>query len=92
MACNIVVTESAAKELKRVPAKMQDRIFEKIQNLADEPKPHGHKKLKNFDMPGSDQDDYYRIRVGDYRIIYTIENAQITIFIMKIAHRKDVYE
>ncbi len=71
---------------------MQDWIFKKIEDLAREPKPHGHKKLKNFDMPGSDQDDYYRIRVGDYRIIYTIENEQITIFIMKIAHRKDVYE
>lgn len=43
-------------------------------------------------MPGSDQDDFYRIRVGDYRVIYTIENELITIFIMKIAHRKDVYE
>lgn len=92
MAYKIVVTESAAKELKRIPAKMQDRIFEKIQDLAQEPKPYGHKKLKNFDMPGSEQDDYYRIRVGDYRVIYTIENEQITIFIMKIAHRKDVYE
>ena len=92
MAYKIVVTESAAKELKRIPAKMQDRIFEKIEDLAEEPKPHSHKKLKNFDMPGSDQDDYYRIRVGDYRVIYTIENEQITIFIMKIAHRKDVYE
>lgn len=92
MAYKIVVTESAAKELRRIPAKMQDRIFGKIEDLAEEPKPHGHKKLKNFDMPGSDQDDYYRIRVGDYRVIYTIENEQITIFIMKIAHRKDVYE
>lgn len=92
MAYKIVITESAAKELKRIPAKMQDRIFEKIQDLAEEPKPHSHKKLKNFDMPGSDQDDYYRIRVGDYRVIYTVENEQITIFIMKIAHRKDVYE
>jgi mRNA interferase RelE/StbE len=92
VAYKIVVTESATKELKRIPVKMQDRIFEKIEDLAREPKPYGHKKLKNFDMPGSDQDDYYRIRVGDYRIIYTIENEQITIFIMKIAHRKDIYE
>ncbi|GAB3743228.1 type II toxin-antitoxin system RelE family toxin [Spirosoma lituiforme] len=92
MTYKIVVTESAAKELKRIPAKMQDRIFEKIEDLAEEPKPHGYKKLKNFDMPSSNQNDYYRIRVGDYRVIYTIENEQITIFIMKIAHRKDVYE
>lgn len=92
MAYKIIIVESATKELKRIPVKMQNRIFEKIQALADEPKPHGYKKLTNFDMPSSDQYDYYRIRVGDYRVIYTIENEQITIFIMKIAHRKDVYE
>jgi len=92
VAYKLVITDSAAKELKRIPAKMQDRIFEKIEGLADEPKPHGHKKLKNFAISGNDQDDYYRIRVGDYRVIYTIEDELITIFIMKIAHRKDVYE
>lgn len=92
MAYKIVITEPATKELKRIPNKMQDRIFEKIQGLAEEPKPHGHKKLKNFDMPSSDQNDYYRIRVGDYRVIYTVENERITILVLKIAHRKDVYE
>lgn len=92
MEYKIVITESAAKELKRIPTKMQDRIFEKIEDLAEEPKPNGHKKLKNFDMPSSDYDDYYRIRVGDYRVIYAIEDAEITIFVMKIAHRKNVYE
>ena len=92
MAYNLVITEAATKELKRIPAKMQDRLFEKIESLAQEPKPHGYKKLKNFNLPGSDTDDYYRIRVGDYRVIYTIEDEQITIFVLKIAHRKDVYE
>jgi len=92
VAYRVVITESATKELKRIPVKMQDRLFEKIEDLAQQPKPHGHKKLKNFDMPGSDYGDYYRIRVGDYRVIYTIEQEQITIFVMKIAHRKDVYE
>lgn len=71
---------------------MQDRLFEKIEELALEPKPHGCKKLKNFDLPGTDANTYYRIRVGDYRVIYTIEDEQITIFILKIAHRKDVYQ
>ncbi|MCX6212879.1 type II toxin-antitoxin system RelE/ParE family toxin [Spirosoma sp.] len=92
MGYKIVITESAAKELKRIPAKMQDRIFEKIEGLVEEPKPNGHKKLKNFDMPGNDYNDYYRIRVGDYRVIYAIEDAEITIFVMKVAHRKNVYE
>lgn len=85
MAYNIVITESATKEIKRIPAKMQDRILEKIDDLAQEPKPNGYKKLKSFDVPSSDYDDYYRV-------VYTIENEQITIFVLKIAHRKDVYE
>ena len=92
MAYKIVITDSATKELKRIPAKMQDRIFEKIDGLAQEPKPNGHKKLKNFDMPGSDQEEYYRIRVGDYRVIYTIEATEITVFVLKVAHRKNIYE
>ncbi|GHB71051.1 type II toxin-antitoxin system RelE family toxin [Persicitalea jodogahamensis] len=91
MAYKVVITDSAERELKRLPAKMQDRIFEKIENLAEEPKPPGHKKLKNYTLRGIDADDYFRIRVGDYRVIYSIENEQITIFILKIAHRKDVY-
>ena len=70
---------------------MQDQIFEKIEYLAEEPKPPGHKKLKNYNLREIDADDYFRIRVGDYRIIYSIENEQITIFILKIAHRKDAY-
>ena len=71
---------------------MQDRIFEKVAGLVEEPKPNGHKKLKNFDMPGSNHEEYYRIRVGDYRVIYAIEDEEITIFVMKVAHRKNVYE
>ena len=65
--------------------------MKKIENPTAEPKPPGHKKLKNYNLPGIDVDDYFRIRVGDYRIIYSIENEQITIFILKIAHRKDAY-
>ncbi|WP_020600339.1 type II toxin-antitoxin system RelE family toxin [Spirosoma panaciterrae] len=92
MAYKVIITEAATKELRRIPVKMQDRIFEKIEDLADDPKPNGHKKLKSFEMPGKDYDDYYRIRVGDYRVIYTIEDDQIVIFILKVAHRKDIYE
>lgn len=71
---------------------MQDRIFAKIDLLAGEPKPNGYKKLKSFDIPGAEYDEYYRIRIGDYRVIYTVEDEQVTIFILKVAHRKNVYE
>ena len=88
----VVIADAATKELKRIPAKMQDRIVEKVEQLANEPKPNGYKKLKNFDLPGSDDDDYYRIRAGDYRVIYTIRDEQVTVLVLKVAHRKNVYE
>ncbi len=91
MVYKVVITQSAEKELRRLPAKMQDRIFEKIENLAEDPKPPGHKKLKSFNLKEIDAEAYFRIRVGNYRVIYTIENNQITVFILKIAHRKDAY-
>lgn len=91
MAYEVVITDAATKELKRLPAKMQDRIFEKIEKLAEDPKPSGHKKLKNYTMRQIQTDEYFRIRVGNYRVIYTIENEEVKIFILKIAHRKEAY-
>ena len=91
MAYKVVITDTAVKELKRLPAKMQDRIFEKIEKLAEDPKPAGHKKLKNFNMRQIEAEDYFRIRVGDHRVIYSIEDEQVKVFILKIAHRKEAY-
>lgn len=88
----IVINTSAEKELKKLPAKIQDKIFAKIDSLAQEPRPHGVKKLKEFDLPNLVFDSYYRVRAGDYRIVYSIEDDIITVTIVKIGNRKDVYE
>ena len=88
----VVINASAEKELKKLSAKVQDRIFEKIDSLAQEPRPHGVKKLKEFDLPNLVFDNYYRVRAGDYRIVYSIEDDIITITIVKIGNRKHVYE
>ena len=77
--------KSALKSLKKIDATSQERILKAVLQLKENPYPAGHKKLK-----GQDQ-ELCRIRVGDYRVIYIIENGELTIFVLTIGHRKDVY-
>jgi mRNA interferase RelE/StbE len=76
---------SARKELESLPQQIVARLFEAITDLANNPYPSGVRKLA-----GSEQ--AYRIRVGDYRVIYSIHNAQLIIEIIRVKHRKDVYK
>lgn len=92
MTYQIVIVASAEKEIQKLPARVQDRIFEKIDLLKEDPRPHGVKKLKEFEMVSLGYDSYYRIRVGDYRIIYAIEDSIVTVTIVKVGHRGDIYD
>ena len=80
----IVFHRKTEKELRKIPAQDRNKIFEKIQELSDNPYLFGHIKL-------SGNDDLYRVRQGNYRIIYSIEDKQLQIYIIKIGHRKDIY-
>ena len=80
----IVFKNKVRKELLVLPNKIISAIEEKIDMLAHNPRPSGCKKLT-----GSINE--YRIRVGNYRIIYTISDNICTIFVIKIAHRKESY-
>jgi mRNA interferase RelE/StbE len=82
----IVLKESARKELLRIPKVAIGKIAHAIDGLEIEPRPLGVKKLK-----GSEE-DLYRIRVGDYRIIYAISDTIRVVNIRKIGHRKDIYK
>ncbi|MBN1507920.1 MAG: type II toxin-antitoxin system RelE/ParE family toxin [Sedimentisphaerales bacterium] len=77
------ITPSAAKELSRIPRKDLRRIVARIQTLADDPRPSGSKKLC--------AQEKYRIRQGDYRVLYQIEDDAPVVCVVKIAHRRDVY-
>lgn len=79
----IEIKKSAIKEIENLPKKTLARVIEQIKTLSDDPRPNGCKKLSG--------DEKYRIRVGDYRILYLIEEKIITVFVVKIAHRKEVY-
>ncbi len=78
------IKKSAEKELEVLPLQAIISIRKEILKLIDTPFPTGYKKLKGFK-------DLYRIRSGVYRIIYTIHKETITIEILKIGHRKDIY-
>ena len=91
MSYSIVITAGAEREIKKLPAQIQDDIFEKIASLKENPRPSKYKKLTNFKVPNLQLKPLYRIRTGDYRIVYAIQDDIITITIVKIGHRKDVY-
>lgn len=77
--------KTAKKELAKLPKQVQKRISAKIDALLLDPYPPDSKKLKNGD-------GRFRIRVGDYRIIYRLEDEKLVILVIKIDHRRDVYK
>ena len=81
----VALTTSAEKELHQLPAKMVARIVPLIARLATEPRPPGCRKLR-----GGDKE--WRIRAGDYRIVYEINDTARTVDVTRIAHRRDVYQ
>ncbi len=84
MSYTVVISKSVQKQIDDLPSDMKERITEKIQALADEPRPDGVVKLK-----GSDNE--YRIRVGDYRVRYEIDDENQVVQLLQCKHRKDVY-
>lgn len=73
----------AVKDLDPIPKKDLQRIIKRIESLAEDPMPEGCEKLSNQDR--------YRIRQGNYRIVYSIQNKDLTVWVVKIGHRRDVY-
>ena len=81
---DIVFSVSANKELSKLDRLIAKRIVLKIDNLSRTPFPSGVKKLQGEDL--------FRIRVGDYRVVYSINSSEKKIVIYRIRHRKDVYK
>lgn len=81
----ILFKRSAEKELRRISPPYLGQIFKKIGLLSDAPRPSGVLMLKG-------ERRYYRLRTGDYRIIYDINDETHEITILKIGHRREVYE
>lgn len=85
MAHTITFKKSAAKQLQLLPKNMLTEVTLAIDDLADEPRPVNCKKLQGVD-------DTYRIRIGDYRVLYTVDDNTVTVEVVKVGNRKDVYD
>lgn len=82
---SVELKPSARKELEKLTGTLIERVFPKLEALGTEPRPAGCKKLK-----GGQQE--WRIRIGDYRVVHTIDDAKLRVSVTRIRHRSEVYE
>jgi mRNA interferase RelE/StbE len=84
MAFRIEWKKSTRKDLRKLPSNTAERIVEAVEELAENPFPHGVEKLSGSEYA-------YRIRLGDYRIVYEVVAESKLVEIQRVRHRKDVY-
>lgn len=79
----LLIKPSAAKELEALPTRDRRRVVQRVRALAEDPRPPGAEKLRGIEL--------YRVRQGDYRVLYEIADAERAITVIKIGNRRDVY-
>jgi len=79
----IFFKESVWRELKKIPKSDLNRIIARIEKLGGDPRPMGCEKLTGHEL--------YRVRQGNYRIVYSIQDYELTVWVIKVGHRKSVY-
>lgn len=79
----IYFKESVWKELRKVPKNYLKKILSRIEKLGSDPRPVGCEKLSGHEL--------YRVRQGNYRIVYSIQDNELTVWVIKVGHRKEVY-
>jgi mRNA interferase RelE/StbE len=80
----LLIKPSAVKDIEAIPLKRdRQRVVERISKLAEDPRPSGSEKISGQEK--------YRVRQGRYRILYTIEDQDLLVQVVKVGHRKDVY-
>ena len=84
MRCEIVIKPAAEKCLDKIPRPVRSRIADAMEELCDDPRPPDAVKL-------AARENVWRIRIGDYRVVYEIHDERLLILILRVAHRKDVY-
>ncbi len=80
---SLLIKSSAAKEIEALSLNDRRRVITRIETLASEPRRPDCEKL-------SDQ-EYYRVRKGDYRVVYSVDDETRTVLVVKVGHRRDVY-
>jgi mRNA interferase RelE/StbE len=81
----VEIKPSARKELDDLPDNVLERVIRKMEALRHDPRPPGCKKLKGYK-------DHWRIRVGDWRVLYIVDDAAKLVSVTRIGHRREVYE
>jgi mRNA interferase RelE/StbE len=79
----LLIKPSAVKELEALPAKDRRRLATRLQKLSVDPRPAGSEKLSGHDL--------YRIRQGNYRVLYSVHDRELVILVIKVGHRREVY-
>lgn len=85
MKYKVHLKRSVVKTLKSLPQREVRKIGKKIDSLEQNPIPKDSKKIKG-------EKDLYRVRVGDYRILYFFQNSNLTVLVIRVGHRKDIYK
>ena len=84
MSYRVEFTTAAARQAKKLPRPARDRILDAIEDLQDDPRPHGAKKLVG-------EQTAWRIRIGDYRVIYDVLDAELVVNVVRAGHRREVH-
>ena len=84
MAYSIEFRPAALRDLRTIPKEMLLRVSRKVDSLSDSPRPPGVEKL-------SGSENSYRVRVGDYRILYQIEDEVLRVLVVRVGHRREIY-
>lgn len=85
MSHRVEFTTAAARQVRKLPRPVRDRILDAVEDLGDDPRPHGAKKLTG-------EKTAWRIRIGDYRVIYDVLDTELTVTVVRAAHRREVYD
>lgn len=84
MSYSLEFRPSALKALKKLPRHVSDQLREAIEKLKENPRPPGSLKMKG-------SDDFWRVRSGDYRVIYDIQDSRLLVLIVDVGHRSSIY-
>lgn len=85
MSYRVEFTAAAARQVKKLPRPARDRVLDAIEDLGEDPRPHGARKLVG-------ERTAWRIRIGDYRILYDVFDSELTVSVVRAAHRREVYD
>jgi mRNA interferase RelE/StbE len=85
MSYRVELTTAAARQIRKLPRPARDRVLDAIEHLADDPRPHGGKKLVG-------ETTAWRIRVGTYRVICDIYDQQLVVTVISASHRREAHQ